>query len=471
MISLVAATALAIVTQDNASLRAAPSGGAAQHAQLAAGDLLEVRGERLDFLQVYDHRRERAGYVRATQVRAVAASEAEAPQLMAVVRFLRDTPGTEALGIAYVAAYLKAAPAKAINAEPFDALGVMAERLARRASAPGAPKAAMAALETVAPYGVKFTSLTARDGAMTLCYDGDAFKQVLAHAGATAEEQARAALALTRTDCIDPALPARERVAQNAWRAQTLDRIELAQLGASTKQRVHARRAAVWASVAFDRSRTGTAPQAAAQRARDELAAVDRRELSDDDRAAYDAAAVRVGATRWAAQASVAPAAKLSVTAQPGDEPGQTCVALLDAKQTAPLAHRCTYGTVWTASARVAADGKTAVLAVQPLDAWTELWVFRLQRNGRWTVDALPPAAASDTGIGYVEFAGFVPGQQAKLLVARESRVGGQWQHRFEVLRLDGSYAAERWASTPEKLAAFSRWSDAAWKQGSVIVR
>jgi hypothetical protein len=470
MIGLLAATALAIVTQDNASLRAAPSGGAAQHAQLAAGDLLEVRGERLDFLQVYDHRRERAGYVRAAQVRAVSASEADAPQLMAVVRFLRDTPGAEALGIAYVAAYLKAAPARAIDAEPFDALGVMAERLARRASVPGAPKAATAAMETVAQYGVKFTSLAARDGALTLCYDGDAFKHVIAQAGASAEQQARAALALTRGDCIDPALSAHERVAFNAWRAQTLDRFDIAQVGASSRQRVHARRAAVWASVAFDRSRAGQAPQAAAQRALDELAAVDRRELADDDRAAYDDAAVRAGATRWAAQTSMAPAAKLSVTAHASGEPGQTCVALHDAKQAAALARRCTYGTVWTASVRVAADAKTAVLAVQPLDAWTELWVFRQQRNGRWTIDALPPAAASDTGIGTIEFAGFVPGQ-AKLLVARESRVGGQWQRRFEVLRLDGSYAAERWASAPEKVAAFNRWPDADWKQGSIILR
>jgi hypothetical protein len=327
-----------------------------------------------------------------------------------------------------------------------------------------------AALDTVTQYGVKFTSLAARDGAMTLCYDGEAFRQVLAQAGASAEEQARAALALTRGDCIDPALPAHERVALNAWRAQTLDRIEPAQLGVSSKQRLHARRAAVWASVAFDRSRAGLAPQAAAQRALAELAAVDRRELADDDRAAYDAAAVRVGATRWAAHSGAAPAAALTLTTQPGDEAGQTCVALQEVRQTAVLARRCTFGTVWAASARVAADGKTAVLAVQPLDAWTELWVFRRQRNGRWTIDALPPAAASGTGIGYIEFAGFVPGQ-ARLLVAREARVGGQWQRRFEVLKLDGTYAAERWASTPEKVAAFSRWPDAAWKQGSVILR
>jgi hypothetical protein len=470
MIALLTASALAIVTQDNASLRAAPSGGAAQHAQLAAGDLLEVRGERLDFLQVYDHRRERAGYVRATQVRAVSGNAAEAPQLLAVVRFLRDTPGAEALGIAYVAAYLVAAPAQAIGAEPFDALGVMAERLARRASAPGAPKAAVAALDTVMPYGVKFTSLAARDGAITLCYDGEAFRRVLVQAGATADEQTRAALALTRADCIDPSLPARERIAHNAWRAQALDRIDATLLPAApAQQRLHARRAAVWASVAFDRSRLGESAQAAAQRATDELAAVDRSELADDDRAAYDDAAVRVGAVRWAALPNVAPSARLQITTLPGDEPGQTCVTLGDPKHAA-LARRCTYGSVWTASARIAADARTAVLAVQPLDAWTELWVFRQQRNGRWTIDALPPAAASETGVGFIEFAGFVPGQ-AKLLVARESRVGGQVQRRFEVLRLDGNFTAERWANTPQKLVAFSRWSDASWKQGSVILR
>jgi hypothetical protein len=233
---------------------------------------------------------------------------------------------------------------------------------------------------------------------------------------------------------------------------------------------LHARRAAAWASVAFDRSRQGESAQAAAQRAIDELATVDHSELGDDDRAAYDDAAVRVGAVRWAAQPNAAPAARLQIATSPGDEAGQTCVTLGDAKHTA-LARRCTYGTVWTASARVAADGKTAVLAVQPLDAWTELWVFRQQRNGRWTIDALPPAVASDTGIGVIEFAGFVPGPQAKLLVARESRVGGQSQRRFEVLRLDGNFTAERWANTPQKLVAFSRWSDASWKQGSVIVR
>ena len=105
---LAAAASLAIVALDNAPLRAAPNADAAQHAQLSASDLLEVRGERLDHVQVYDHRRERAGYVRASQVKRVVLDEAHAPELLSVVRFVKDTPGAEPLGIAYVAAYLKA---------------------------------------------------------------------------------------------------------------------------------------------------------------------------------------------------------------------------------------------------------------------------------------------------------------------------------------------------------------------------
>ena len=107
------ADALAIVTQDQTALRAAPRESAPQQPLLWQGELLEVRGERLDYLQVYDHRRERGGFVRASQVRALRCGEAEAPELLAVVRFLRDTPGAEALGIAYAAAYLQAAPAEA----------------------------------------------------------------------------------------------------------------------------------------------------------------------------------------------------------------------------------------------------------------------------------------------------------------------------------------------------------------------
>ena len=64
-----------------------------------------MRGQRLDHLQVYDHRRERAGFVRSDAVRRIDLAPAQADELLAVLRFLRNAPGQEALGIAYVAAW------------------------------------------------------------------------------------------------------------------------------------------------------------------------------------------------------------------------------------------------------------------------------------------------------------------------------------------------------------------------------
>ncbi|HET7866101.1 MAG TPA: hypothetical protein VFL86_17010 [Burkholderiaceae bacterium] len=371
-----AATMLAIVTQDQAALRAAPSATAAPHAQLWQGDLLEVRGQRLDHLQVYDYRRERAGYIRASQVRTVDLTEAEAPQLLAVLRFVRDTPGAEALGLAYAAAYLKAVPAGQITAEPFDAIGVLAERLARRAAAQAAPSATVTAhMEVAAQYGVKFTSYE-NNGSLRLCYDGEAFRRVAAMGTpqATPAQQACAALALTRHDCVDPSLPPHERQALDQWRAGLLDRMApaaLASLDEVVKNRLHLRRAGVWAAIAFGQSRRGEAPQAAAQRALDELAGVNKAELGDDEAADYTEAALRVGAVRWAAE-PLPSAGRLQVQLRAG-EPGQTCVQLMDTAR--KLAERCTYATVWAASARASADGRALALAVQPMDGWAELWV------------------------------------------------------------------------------------------------
>ncbi len=487
------ATMLALVTQDQTALRAAPSGTAASHAQLWQGDLLEVRGHRLDHLQVYDHRRERAGYVRTSQVRVVGTVPAEAPQLLAVLRFLRDTPGAEALGIAYVAAYLKAAPAGQITAEPFDALGTMAERLAQRASTRAANNTAVNAhLEVVALYGVKFNSYE-QPGSVQLCYDGAAFAQVLALAraaatgqiaaasaapgaapAATPEQRARAMLALTRHDCIDPALGVRQRQALNRWRADLLDQFEphaAAQLNGLDKARLHLRRAGVWAAVAFDQSRRGDATQASAQRALDELAAVNKAELADDDATPYVDAAIRVGAVRWAASplAAAPPHGRLHVQLRAG-EPGQTCVQLVAATHSAgkPLHERCTYATVWPASAQVRPDGQALALAVQPLEGWAELWLWRRQAEG-WTVDVLP-AASSGAGLGYVEWAGWVPGAAPRLLVAREFMADGRIGRRFEVLGAE-TLAVEKSASSPQLLAAFGQWAAPAWKRGTVSLR
>ncbi len=475
-----ALASVAIVTQDQAALRAAPRDSAAQQAVLWQGDALEVRGERFGYLQVYDHRRERAGYVLAAQVRGSTLKPQEAPELLAVLRFVRDTPGAEALGIGYAAAYLKAAPAAAIDAEPFDALASMAERLARRASVRQGGKTSdsvAAHLEVAASYGVQFKSYE-HDGAIKLCYDGDAFRRVFALPG-TAEQRARAALALTRHDCIDPALRPLERAQFDAWRAEVLDRVDSAQwllLDEPSKNRLRLRRAGVWSAIAFERSRHGDTPGAtvAAQRAIGDLAAINKTELAESDAAEFNDAGLRVGAVRWAAQAlpaTTTPAARGNrptiVTA--AGQPGETCALLVDATHdvSAPLAKRCSYGVIWQASASTSPNGRALALAVQPLEGWRELWVFRRQGND-WSVAVLPPAA-SNPELGYVEFAGWVPGGD-KLLLAREARVDGRFKRSFEVAGL-ATLNTEKQASAPAALTLFAKWQDPAWKRATVMLR
>jgi hypothetical protein len=461
-----AIASIAIVTQDQASLQAAPRASAQQQAVLWQGDSLEIRGEKMDYLQVYDHRRERAGYIRATQVRKVSLAPADAGELLSVVRFLKDTPGSEAMGIAYTAAYLKAAPAGAIGPEPFDALGGMAERLARRASArQGKADPALAAhLDVVKHYGVVLRGYET-DGRIQLCYDGDAYRRVLAMA-ADARQQARAALGLTRQECLDPAQRPGERDATDQWRADVLDKVALQDLPPHLKNRVHMRRAGVWSSVAFARARKNVAALAAASRALDELGSVSKIDLADEDLAAYAEAGVRAGSVRWAAEPATLAMAGLLVQTRPG-QAGETCVSLHARAGAAALATRCTYGIVWPASARSNAQGTALALAVQPMAAWRELWLFH-KLGTAWTIDVLPPAAV-DPDVGYAEFAGWVPGA-ASVLVAREAKVEGRFRRSFEVLNL-ATLAVENKADKPASLSIFHRWQDPAWKRQTVSLR
>ncbi len=479
-VAVAAMSALAIVAQDQVPLRAAPRESAPQQAMLWAGDSLEVRGEKGDYLKVYDHRHERAGYVRAPSVRIQSLQAGQAQELLAVVRFLRDMPGSETLGIAYAAAYLKAAPAEAIDGEVFAAVGAMADRLARRGSnvepvkggESRAGRATAAHLEVAAAFGVKMTAIE-REGQIHLCYDGEAHRRVLA-LPATKAQKAYAALALTRHDCIAPDLSPTLRFEGDNWRAELLDGIDTTTLPVVLKNRLRLRKAAVWASLTYQRARRPElgvpAVQQAAGRALSELAGVDKDELTETD-AAYADAAIRVGASRWGAEAGL-PAGKapgrVSIALSPG-QPGETCVNLVDAKHDIknPLFTRCTYGIVWAASATANAQGTALALAVQPLESWREMWVFRKDGEA-WRADVVPPGS-ENPGVGYVEFAGWVPGKD-QLLAARELARGGRHQASFEVLRLS-SLEVEKQADKPGNLSTFYRWQNPLWKSQTVAIR
>jgi hypothetical protein len=456
-----------LVSQD-APLRGAPRDTASLQAQMGRGEALEIRAERGDHWQVWDYRRERGGWLRKSQVLLVPRGEGAAAELLSQLRLARQQFGTEGLGLGLAAAYVQAAtPAElagAGGAEALDAMGTFAERIADRASVPTArpTEGQLAAqMDVAARYGLKFEQLEAEDGRVQVCYDGEVFRRLLATA-AVPEQRVRAALALTRPDCLNPRATVREAEARDQWRQQVLAQVDAATLAPHWKNRLSMRRASVAASLAFAQARRGDAvqPQALA-----EFAAIVPTELTEDDQAAYADAAMRVNAARWLGSSAAARdfgAVQLSL--QPGAD-GERCVELKEAGKLA--ARRCSFGQVALASASLNREGRALALAVQPLDGWRELWVFQKGRDG-WRIDVMPPAPAQP-GLGVAEFAGWVPGG-AQMLLAREFRAEGRYRRSFEVVAL-ANLATERQSPEPALLGAFQRWSDPAWRGGSPMRR
>lgn len=471
MIINAAAVALAIVVQNQAPLQSAPREGAVQQATLWQGELLEVRGQSLDYLQVYDHRRERAGYIRARDVYPLDLTPQGAPGLLSVIRFFKDAPGAEALGIGLTSAYFKAVPASALTVEPFELLGAFSDRLAARASEKQTSKTAEATiaaqLDVASEYGVRMRSFE-HNGTVTICYDGDMFRRVMGNPAASPDAAAQAALGLTRHACVDPELSQSGRFDYDNWRSEVLGRVQLDQVSGELQARVHVRRAGVEAALAFEASRRGEPSALFAARAIEDLAAADKALLSDSEQTEFNEAAVRVGASRWAVAAPATPAHGLGFVTRPGDA-GQTCVLLVDDKHgpDAALARRCTYATVWTASGRINPSGTSATLAVQPLEGWRELWVFRREAEG-WSVVPVPPSF-DEYGIGYLEFAGWVPGG-GRMLAARETLINGTLHRRFEVLNLR-TLATESQVRNPQLSSLFARWQERDWLEQSVALR
>jgi hypothetical protein len=371
----------------------------------------------------------------------------------------------------------------------FDALGTMAERLGRRASArvSAAPRSNDASLggqlEVAESYGVKFARFD-EEGRTRTCYDGEAYRRVLA-LGGTAPMRVRAALGLTEPSCVDPALGATAALALAQWRAGVLDGVDPSTLGegvpAHERARLRLRRATVRAELAYLAGRTGDLPLAsqASEAARGELQLVDRAVIADDDRLAYDEAALRVAAVRWAHEPAAPPASSPALDVElAAGAPGQTCVRVKKhGAAPAPSFEHCSYGVVWPSSIRVAPRGAAVAMIAQPLVGWSELLVLHPSAEG-WVADTLAPAAI-DPELGYVELAGFSP-DGSRLLVVREFRASGPlgaphtlapWVQRTFQVVTTGDLHVEKQSPTLAGFPTFRRWQAPDWQRGTLALR
>jgi hypothetical protein len=461
---LAVALVAAVIAGDHVVLRASPSRTAAQQAVLWRGDWLEVRGEQRGWLKVYDHRHERPGWVARPSARTVELDEPAAPALRAVVEFLRDAPGSESLGIAYAGLYMKVAPRGGIDASLLVSLGTLADRLAHRASSEAADGHAAQQLEVAQSWGIGFTSVERSDGIRT-CYDGAAFRQALALAP-SGGDLATAVLGLTDAACEPQTLGATERRVRDQTALDLLGRVDPTRVPGPIGNRIRIRRAVLGARLAWALGRGGDpAAGKVAEAAVSAFARVDKPELADDDVADYEAAALEVAASRWAAGAPAAPRKddpRLVLT--PG-EPGETCVALAERTDASPP--HCTHGQVWASSFRVAPDHAAAALAIEPLPGWLELWMFRRAAGG-WTLDVLAPAT-DGPDLGYVELAGW-SGDAARAVIVREAREAGAIHRTYQVLELT-SLAVEHQSSRLADLGPGRAWLTPEWRGRTLALR
>jgi hypothetical protein len=375
-----------------------------------------------------------------------------------------------------------------VGAELFDALGTMAERLATRASARfarGGDGSLAAQIEAAQSYGVHFERVEVDDAHARLCYDGEAFRRVLAAPVASTAARVHAVLAVTDPRCVDPGLGPSAALALAQWQAGVLGAVDPSALGADAPPqsgvRLRVRRSVVETTIAYFAARTGdiALSRQAAESAKKELLLADRSRLAGEDRLAYDEAALRVSSVRWASEAPVAlQGSALDVTVAAG-APGQTCVRVkrrADPPATPTFEH-CTYALVWPASVRVAPHDAAIAMVTQPLAGWSELLVIR-PIDGVLTAETLTPMTI-DPDLGYIELAGFSP-DGARLLVVREARSTGplgspntappSFQRSFDLVET-AALRVEKRAASLASSPSFRRWASAEWHKGTLALR
>ncbi len=448
-----AAHPIAVVAEDRVALRAAPRETAVVEAMLSRGEWLEVRGEAPGFLKVYDHRRERPGFVRADRVRLAPSDPVE---LRAIVRFLRGSSGLESLGIAYAALALRDGP----SPEVFAAIGELASRLAARQDSHR---------EVVESAGVKFVDVE-REGRVVTCYDGDAFRRVLTMPGADGADRARAALALTSADCVDRTAAPSVAKTWNEWRLTVLDQVLAAPV--QLLARVRLRRVEALGALAYAEGRAFDPVKAAerAERALGELQQVSRATLAEEELPLYAAAAVQLAAVRWAMEQPELPPGQVThLEMRRTGRAGETCLSVIAGGKA--QTERCTWGHVWESSLRRTPGALTAAVQLGP--AWTELWIFH-QANHRWTSDVIPPASsisipgsASSPDVGTAESAGSTP-DGTRLLIAREAMVRGRLERHFQLV-LTRSMRVVAQSNAPA--AWFERISAPSWRDRTLALR